>query len=387
MAKLAFPLPAQRKPLTNAFTLVELLVVIAIIGILVALLLPAVQAAREAARRTQCKSALRQIGLAALNYESTYGKYLPSSIANVVSNVDNDTNELFKEVKVNLGPSRLDNGQVVINPLYSSLFLVLPFIEEQPLYDSFNQEQPVWDQRDTTGNVINPQATTIKTLLCPSDNAEVLPYDALTDGGITRPFAKGNYAVFVSPLHVEYQLEVPGACIVGGQKLGKIIDGTASTLAIAEVRTRDSNLDPRGTWALARAGANMMSADFHIARGRSLSDPFEISNRFPEYHLTPNAAASAVNQEPADRIDARECPQQERELAVAEGMPCLVDQGFRTAAPRSLHSGGVNVGYVDGHIDFLTDEVDPALYAYLISINDGTNPVDDKGYRPPGVTW
>ena len=105
---------------TRGFTLVELLVVIAIIGILVALLLPAVQAAREAARRMSCNNNLKQFGLALHNYHDTY-KVFPSGTINA---------------GFNQHASMLPHKQNILN--HTGHELVLPFIEQQPLHDAIN---------------------------------------------------------------------------------------------------------------------------------------------------------------------------------------------------------------------------------------------------------
>ncbi len=133
----------------NGFTLVELLVVIAIIGILVALLLPAIQAAREAARRTQCVNGLKQLGLAAHNYLTTKKDVFPGG--------------LYQEQKV---PGGQQGDTFFVH--------LLPYLEEQALYDR-------WDFNSRANNSCtpgisspcsenSPAATVINTLICPSDN-------------------------------------------------------------------------------------------------------------------------------------------------------------------------------------------------------------------------
>jgi prepilin-type N-terminal cleavage/methylation domain-containing protein len=134
-----------------AFTLVELLVVIAIIGILVALLLPAVQAAREAARRSQCSNNLKQLGLAIHNYHDVY-KSLPIHYGSGVNGVGAQYN-----VTANTGKSWIVG--------------VLPFMEQQPLYNQVAFNQPLVWTDPVTGLQPNCQVamTVIETLLCPSD--------------------------------------------------------------------------------------------------------------------------------------------------------------------------------------------------------------------------
>lgn len=136
----------QRK----AFTLIELLVVIAIIAILIALLLPAVQQAREAARRTQCKNNLKQIGLALHNYESTHGLFPPSCINDPYTSGSLD------------GISYPDS-QMVATTGFGWGAMLLPQLEQAPLYNQFNFSTACWAIANKT-----QVATKLPAFLCPS---------------------------------------------------------------------------------------------------------------------------------------------------------------------------------------------------------------------------
>jgi prepilin-type N-terminal cleavage/methylation domain-containing protein/prepilin-type processing-associated H-X9-DG protein len=142
-----------------AFTLIELLVVVAIIGVLIALLLPAVQAAREAARRIQCTNNLKQLALAAHNYESTHRVYPPGQIK-----IAFPTMPRFRGFS-----------------LYVNL---LPFLDQQPLYDRWNFSDPLSNADGTTANT----SIVLQSLLCPSD---IIPTNPVSSG--SRWYAIASY--------------------------------------------------------------------------------------------------------------------------------------------------------------------------------------------------
>ena len=147
----------------RGFTLVELLVVIAIIGILIGMLLPAVQQVREAARRTECMNNMRQLGLATLNYESAFMEFPPATQRNSTGRTD------VRGVAPRRRPTASDPNDA---RKFSWGTFILPFIEQNNLNDQLKVATRSWDDRwesavDANGNFLCTEI--IAGFICPSD--------------------------------------------------------------------------------------------------------------------------------------------------------------------------------------------------------------------------
>ncbi|NQT38487.1 MAG: DUF1559 domain-containing protein [Planctomycetes bacterium] len=330
------------------FTLVELLVVIAIIGILIGLLLPAVQSVREAARRIQCGNNLKQLGLGVLNYESTHSQLPSSGIVDMAAN-----------------PGQFEPRS---GKMFSWAVLILPHIEQKALHDRFDFNRGILDQPQ------EPQAVYVPTLTCPSDAAtgEYFSDPVLTAG---KRLAKGNYAATVSPFHTDLQIRFPGALVGKRQTMSSIADGSTNTLLLAEVRTRAHPQDQRGAWALPWTGASLLAFDMH--------HDGDVGGNFAPLQGSLGVTQTPNNQGPnTDMLYA--CP--DMAAAQLDRMPCGTwastgNMHYLSAAPRSQHTGGVNVVFVDGHVDFLSDEIDERAMSFMFSANDGQI-IDRSEYLP-----
>ncbi len=329
---------AQRRTDTSAvvggFTLVELLVVIAIIGILIALLLPAVQAARESARRTQCTNHIKQITLGLHNYHSAHGTFPPGAVY---------------------------EGQAY-HQGHSWMALLFPFIEQGDLYDRLDFNR-LPNQSPNHRVYLNLE---IGSLMCPSD-----PDAGLLDNVRIRPQylpgPPGTFSQGQSYMPSSGPMMYGGACVVGAMnpnincivtgpaggggrfdqgapgmfaggynayKIKDCIDGTSKTLLVGE--------------QLPVYGRHMMYFHSHLNCGST--------NVPPNYW----------------KINPRGCPK------VPPGehvIWCFRDMaGFN-----SMHPGGVVMALVDGSVHFIDETIDYVTWQYLGNKDDG-RVVDSSEY-------
>lgn len=310
----------------HGFTLVELLVVIAIIGILVALLLPAVQAAREAARRMQCSNHLRQLGLALHNYLDTHRETFPMN----------------------------RTGKTAQN--WSALSMISPYVEQANLYNRLDFSG--YPYTVTIGTGVTYDAGTnhevakivVSVFLCPSDPGGVIDVDGLAptnylfnvgSGLVNRGSISIDATTGLGPDGIAFQ--------ASRVRLADLIDGTSNTVAIGEsTKGIGGGLAPyqgnvkrqhiRST-PIFNSGCNATAAD-NVWYG-DRCDKW-ISGSYPyaamTFFLPPNSKQA----------------------------DCL--NGNATSAlmgPRSHHSGGVNTLFCDGHATFLANTLEQSVMQAL----------------------
>jgi prepilin-type N-terminal cleavage/methylation domain-containing protein len=339
-----------------AFTLVELLVVIAIIGILIGLLLPAINAARESARRAKCQNNIKQVALAVLSLTESQSVFPPCATW-VGDNPDNP-------------PGGRDNW----------IIKILPFMDYDGLYNQFNHEKPISDPSNA-----DARSQSLPELLCPSDVYNSKPFNG-TKGQHSAAcgdnWARGNYAANGSLGFLDKtggtSYPAGGADtkdwndprirgIMGsGTALtpNQVTDGLSHTILIGEIRAGLTQYDMRGIWAMSGA---CPSGIWGVAS-------------FVGDDYGPNCNVDNL----AD--DMWNCVQLESEfgsdtmVTSSEYMSCSDgDWPNWQQTMRSMHPGGAYMALGDGSVHFISDLIEctndsidqPSVWAALFASGDG----------------
>ncbi len=335
---------------STAFTLVELLVVITIIGILIALLLPAVQAAREAARRLQCCNNLKQLSLACLNHEEMHGFY-PSGGWGCSWTGDPDR-----------GPGRRQPGGWV--------YSILPYLEQQALYDIGTDGDPgePFSQTQRNGAVQRDQVP-LTMLVCPTRRAAIL---------YPRPrWRNGQIWYYNAASYGTADLAGGGGLDYAGNSGGKWYWCTGPR-SIAEAES--PNFDWSRCGALTSTGVIYSHSEITMAQ---ISDGTSNTFLLGEKYINPDSYYTGL-----DHAD---------DAAAFEGHAHDVDRGTATVqdvplpplpdTPGSMvlfnfgsaHAIGLHMALCDGSIQFINYSIDPLVFSYLGDRKDGMA-IDAKMY-------
>ena len=378
----------------RGFTLVELLVVIAIIGILVGLLLPAVQSAREAARRMQCTNNLKQLGLACLNIESATKSFPPgfTSFSETATTPPNDQNSSgTPNFPAFIVTGSQGGGMVARAHAFGPSWVmhVNAYIEEKALdgriqqwmaVDDLNEACP-WDNLDGTPlrrPDIDTQTFARKFMSCPSaapteihyndlsiENLHKSNYAACFGGQFMRdasrrgdPTKRGLFGAVENIVKYGYGERFG---IGKGTRFGAITDGSSNTVAISEVLANDK-ADGR-TSSSAPAGMN------RDVRGALLC-PMMGGNSFSGF-FPPNSKGTDVTSGCPLATDPAAYPSTHPMFCTQDRNVSPTTGGQWQVAARSQHTGGVNTAFGDGSVRFFSSSTDRVVWSALCTIAGG----------------
>ena len=319
----------------TAFTLVELLVVIAIIGILIGMLLPAVQAVREAARRTTCSNNMRQIGLALFNYESAFEQFPSAGQAKRGGTGPNAGQNVFFS----------DRGVIESfgNAAPSVQTYILPYVEQGNVYDLFNINYRYDIDPSLPEAPTNQQAakTGLAIFVCPStgrgqlQDAEGYVYTDYSAPVTVRPGLSGD------PSQPRFK------CVLNGdseRRISSVTDGTSNTIAMAEDAGR----------------VDVDSGGFMIIKVETMDDGTDADRRSWAWADPDNA----FNVD--ELVNNNQTP-----IGGPTGCPWSVVNCGPNEETFSFHPAGANVAFADGSVQFLRETIDAPTFAALMSKDGG----------------